>query len=183
MDRNANRAWIMALYKTTTRKSMKHMRPIPQKIPIIMTNTNPITTLIASINKIRSMCYRRTPLTPTMMTTMTTLTRMMMMMMMILFFLINTPREDDDDNDTHLAYSDDEYGAYDYNYDDYLDADDDDDDDNDNDDNDDNDSYASYSSSEDEFDFYNTTPNVIIDMEIDLLSTITIKLFPMMISL
>ena len=144
MDRNANHAWIMALYKTTTRKCMKHTRPIPQKIPIIMTNTNPITTLIASINKIRSMCYRRTPLTLTMMTTMTTLTRMMMMM--ILSFLINTPREDDDDNDTHLAYSDDEYGAYDYNYDDYLDADNDDDDD---DDNDDNDSYASYSSSED----------------------------------
>ena len=88
MDRNANRAWILALYKTTTRKCMKHTRPIPQKIPIIMTNTNPITALIASIDKIRSLCYLRTPLTLTMMTLMTTLTRMMMMMMMIPFFMV-----------------------------------------------------------------------------------------------
>ena len=48
---------------------------------------------------------------------------------------------------------------YNYDYDDYLDADADA-----NNDDDDDDSYASYSSSEDEFDFYNNTPNVIFDM-------------------
>ena len=70
-----------------------------------------------------------------------------------------TEEDHDDDNDTCLAHSND--ADYNYDYNDYLNADANDDDD------DDDNSYASYSiSSEDEFNFYNNTPNpnVIFDM-------------------